>query len=35
MAFLTLWKREAGKWRIVAGLTEPRPVRKPEKKELE
>ena len=35
VAFLTLWKREAGKWRIVAGLTEPRPVRKPEKKELE
>lgn len=23
----TLWKREGGKWRMVAGLTEPRPVR--------
>ena len=22
----TLWKREGGKWRMVAGLTEPRPV---------
>lgn len=27
VAYETLWKREGGKWRMVAGLTPPQPVR--------